>query len=240
MYIVFAAGLVLGCVSTAIAVPSLYDEAPMADAWVDKSDPSANHGLDTSLWIQGIYGGTVPERDSYLKFDLTSIPDSAQVQSAYLGVWYYYDRSTGGFGAGDPDVVVKHVSDDSWTEGGITYNNQPSLSAVSKRFVDIVYLPEGTGDGYYVEWDLLAPTGGDPDVYSWQSDLLADLVDDRVSFVIDPLHTDLNNSALFYSREGTYAPYLRIEYTIIPAPSAFVLSGIGLGLVSWLRKRKTV
>jgi hypothetical protein len=57
MYILFAAGLVLGCASTAIAVPSLYDEAPVADAVVVKDTPDDNYGTDTSLGIAGVYGG---------------------------------------------------------------------------------------------------------------------------------------------------------------------------------------
>jgi len=168
---------------------------------------------------------------SYLKFDLSSIPfDDAVIISAELGI-YFYEKNTGGIGWIAPEVSLHRVSDDTWTEGGINYNNQPSPGSISYPFVDILQ-PQQPG---YLTWNLLL-TNPDPELYSWKSDYPSDLLDNYVSFLIQPAELDKNQWAKFWSEENTYQPYLKITY--IPEPATVAL--LGLGALSLLRRKRSV
>ena len=83
-----------------------------ADARVDSSAPTTNYAT-TTLRVDGS-----PDVRSYLKFDASSLKGT--VQSATLRIWATSAQSLG--------FDVYAVGDSSWTEGGVTYANQPSSS----------------------------------------------------------------------------------------------------------------
>ena len=235
LIILCAMTLVFGWTTSGVAVP--YDQSPIADAMVNSSNPTANYGFIDTLWVQGSSLPLGSKMMSYLKFDLSSIsipaiPDSAiTFISAELGI-YFYERNGGGMNTIVPEVSLHRVSNDTWTEGGINYNNQPSPGDISYPFVDILQ-PELPG---YLIWDLLL-TSINPNTYSWPSLNNPDLedTDNYVSFLIQPAELDKNNYAKFWSKEGTYQPYLKIEY--IPEPATIAL--LGLGALSLLRRKRT-
>jgi hypothetical protein len=104
-----------------LATPSyLY---PSDDAYVDSHDPTANFGIAPMLATDISHG--YQTRRSYLKFSFSSIPATAIVTKATLYL-YYYDTVVIG-GGGSPDLQVCGVDDDTWTEGTITWKNQPSF-----------------------------------------------------------------------------------------------------------------
>ncbi|WP_164821502.1 polysaccharide lyase family 8 super-sandwich domain-containing protein [Paenibacillus koleovorans] len=70
-----------------------------------KSDPAAGYN-----------------RESYIKFDLASITGS--IQSAKIHV---YITSAGAIA---PNQIVELVSDNSWTENGISWNNKPAATGI--------------------------------------------------------------------------------------------------------------
>ena len=100
-----------------------YAVNPSADAHVrDGSYANTNFGLATSLVVKN-EPVTGYSRESYLKFDLSSLGING-CSSAKLKIYCTYaDANT--------PVQVYTVSDDSWSETGITWNNRPSTDTSS-------------------------------------------------------------------------------------------------------------
>lgn len=196
------------------------------------ADGSTNNYDFGWLFVQGdgAENLTSSVRTSLLKFDLSGIPDYAVIDSATFWILQFDDGS--GTEAAGSYVGVHYVSDDSWTEAGFT---DWSLLPAASNFIDE---QKNTVDPIYYSWNLLAP--GDSGDYweSWADDLEND--DDLLSLMLIAKYESKDNYALFYSSEylANYRPYLNIEYTIIPAPSAIILSGLGISLFGVLRKRK--
>ncbi|MBD1538167.1 Ig-like domain-containing protein [Arthrobacter sp. S13_S34] len=85
-----------------------------ADSWVAGGAAATNYGTSTSLSVDNS-----PVETTYLKFDLSAYAGRT-VESATLQL-----RSAGSGSIGKQNI--KLVTDDSWTESGITYNNRPAL-----------------------------------------------------------------------------------------------------------------
>jgi len=103
-------------VSATPQVSQVLTFAPSADAPVYQNDASTNFG---SWWKMRVRGtGSSAEALSFLKFTVTGV--SGTIQSVKLRVQTLSDSATGFY------CTAKAVSDTSWTEGGITYNNMPS------------------------------------------------------------------------------------------------------------------
>jgi len=112
--------------------------APTADAYVqDGTSANTNFGAATTLLVKNSTTGF--NRHTFLKFDLRAV---STVSSARL-------RLFGNFGAtsGTSPVTAHQVSDNSWTETGITWNNQPAIgTGVTTVSVGIT--------AQYWEWDV--------------------------------------------------------------------------------------
>ncbi|MDY6950393.1 MAG: DNRLRE domain-containing protein [Thermodesulfobacteriota bacterium] len=131
-------GLVLLLVLGLLVCPQL-KAAPVtvtaiADSYVYSDAPDTNYGSNTYLFAMGGnpdycgYGqtgdGNNPAARSYLKFDLGDIPDSATITSAQLDL----KHAAGTAYTMGGHWQVHYVSDDSWTEGDITWANRPLQS----------------------------------------------------------------------------------------------------------------
>ena len=88
-----------------------------ADSYVNSGATGTNYGAGTTLAVDNS-----PVEVAYLKFDLSPYAGRT-LQSATLELQSAANASTG-------KQNVKLVADDSWTEGGITYNNRPALGTV--------------------------------------------------------------------------------------------------------------
>jgi len=114
-----------------------------ADAWVDERNISVNYGNDSTLWVVD-YSFPSTAR-TYVHFNVSSIPSKATILEAVLKLFYFNHDD-----AGSPIIGVYKV-DNSWTESGITWSNQPNFSTLA---VDSVFLgpvvPPYPG---YVSWD---------------------------------------------------------------------------------------
>lgn len=212
------AALVVVCLSLpAAAVPTYMPE--MVDAVVD----SAGGTVTSQLSVQGYHGGIGSYgsiQRSYLMFDLSSIPDNATVIGAWFGM-VLDGINQGTYYSCDPSTGLYYVEDDTWTEDDIDWDNAPGASYGGDY--------QDTVDNQIYEWDILNGT-------DFQWDWMGDLVDDRISLMIDSQFEGVNNWAHFSN------PYLSIDYTTpcVPEPATITLCLIGLGSAGVAFRKKKI
>ena len=154
------------------------------DSYVREDTPGTNYGTDNQLQLKSADG---KDRYTYVKFTVSSI--SGSVDTALLKM---YSVDIG------QNATVKTVSDTSWTEGSITWNNHPTMG----NTLDSQYV----GNNQWVEFDVTTHITGNG------------------TFSIG-IEGDLNaNGKNFYSSDfsnGDYAPELNITYTAGNNPPSF-------------------
>lgn len=87
---------------------------PAADAYVYSLQPSVNYGANTALRTDGS-----PVLRSFLRFDVTGRAGATRV------VLRVYAETANNLG-----LDLRAVADTSWTESGLTYDNQPTVGPV--------------------------------------------------------------------------------------------------------------
>lgn len=112
---------------------------PVADAYVqDGTYANTNFGSVSTLLVkQDISSWT---RQAFLKFDASGI--TAPIQSATLRLFGMHNSGTSA-----PSVSVYSVSDNTWTEAGLTWNTKPALGG-GLSSVSVTTSPQ------YYEWDV--------------------------------------------------------------------------------------
>jgi hypothetical protein len=114
---------------------------PTADTYVrDGSTAGQNFGTDTVLAVKANSQSGL-NRHVFLKFDLSQVTSAS---SAKLRLYGNFTASSG-----TSPVTVHEEDTDSWTETGLTWNNQPAVGAA------LVSTQVGLGAKYW-EWDLTA------------------------------------------------------------------------------------
>jgi len=97
------------------------------DTRVEQLNPDTNYGGDLRMEVDTIRGDGRQERIvSYVKFDLSSVPSGATLTGATLRLMV----RTGGTEGTDYDVNVHSVPNSSWSEGTMTWNNQPGMGGI--------------------------------------------------------------------------------------------------------------
>src|SRR5512146_2063588 len=86
---------------------------PSADAYVSSAYPGTNYGTGTTLRVDGS-----PDVHSYLRFSVSGL-GGLPITKAVLKI-YANSGSTSG-------LAAESVSDNSWGETTVTYNNAPAL-----------------------------------------------------------------------------------------------------------------
>jgi hypothetical protein len=126
------------CIQSANANNSISIQ-PIADSYVDNSNPSLNYGqslfLYTHLYNESVAQASAgsstenkvgPIAQTWLKFDLSGIPSKATIYSAVLRM------HTSMWGTRSNNKVGVFVcQDNSWTESEISWNNAPKVSSNS-------------------------------------------------------------------------------------------------------------
>ncbi|QEH43022.1 polysaccharide lyase family 8 super-sandwich domain-containing protein [Chitinophaga sp. XS-30] len=126
--------------STPVYQPSLV--TAIADAYVrNGSYAGTNYGSVTSLVIKKDTEGYA--REVYLKFNITDIPSTTD--NVKLRLYVPYANT----GIAAVPWILQYVSNDSWTESGINWNNKP----IGTSAIDTV---TGRPAGNYAEWDVTA------------------------------------------------------------------------------------
>jgi hypothetical protein len=108
--------------------------------------PNSNHATnDEALWAAWTNGGNPSNKRFFIEFNMSSIPAGTTVDSAFLFIYHNPTANNhGGFhtGAGNSFFVRRVTS--TWTENGLTWNNQPSVT--SSNQVTVPATTSGTQD----------------------------------------------------------------------------------------------
>jgi len=164
---------------------------PTHDSWVEAEYPNDNHGSDTDLRVKS----DSRTRRSYVKFDLSSVPNGKTVTSVKLYLYCTYTDF-------NPSVqVYVHGTGDDWDESSITWYSAPAVGSL------ITSISVG-GTGRYYCWDI-TPYG--------QTEYSGDKVMCVVVKLLldDPTQNNPNLARYFTSKEYTGTaqdPYLEVTY----------------------------
>src|ERR1041385_1817674 len=125
--------LFIGCCISAKPVTITLQPGPSAgiDAVVESHVPTSNFGNSTEFasWTW-TFNSVVGSSNSLIKFDLSSIPTGATINSATLSLYYAYNTGSAGQ-AGANDCYLKEITS-PWTESTVNWNNQPTTTATNQ------------------------------------------------------------------------------------------------------------
>ncbi len=160
--------------------------SPVADAMVYEGSSGTNYGSSNELQNKGQSGYNTKD---YLKFDLSSL--SGTITSATLKLYNFYACTA-------VTISAMSVSDDSWTESGITWANRKATgSAQATTSVSAV--------GWY-QWNITSYAN-------------SELAGDKTLSICLSDETASNRFHKYYSKEGTYAPVLEITTSAGSTPT---------------------
>lgn len=160
--------------------PTSYTQGDIADAHV-RSGSYANSNFGSSTTIVVAQSANANNtRIAFLKFDISSLPNG--ITSAQLKL--YGSNSAAGY-SGTASVYA--VSDNSWTETGLTYDNQP---AIGTKLASATI----THKAAYVAWDITSYL---------QAQKLAGNTQVSLAVTMDNTSTSLDT---FNARENTADP----------------------------------
>jgi len=97
--------------------------ATSADTWVTAGSPDENRGTDAFMRVSS--DSSFPNR-SLMKFDISLIPAAARIESALLSIYYF--STVAGTPTGRTYNCYRTTTT-SWTEGAVTWNNQPATTS---------------------------------------------------------------------------------------------------------------
>jgi hypothetical protein len=110
----------------------------VADTGVDQKNPNTNTGTATTMLVASANSGN---QRSFVRFDLSSIPTTARVQSATLQL----TMSTAPAATRTYEVDRANAA---WTETGLTWNTMPTTSAATATAAS------GTVSGVNLTWNV--------------------------------------------------------------------------------------
>ncbi len=125
------------------------------DAMVQSNKATINEGRNDDLNVA--YDGELSplkKHQSFIKFDLTTVPKNAVIDSAFLSLFWNPTDSHGVFGNGHfdgvngsaPSQLVMDRVTKFWDEKNINWNNQPTISATNRVVVSHATYPGGTSN----------------------------------------------------------------------------------------------
>jgi hypothetical protein len=100
---------------TATPGPRTFTFTPVADSYVNASSPTANYGTQTQLRADGS-----PVVRGYLRFNVQNL--TGRITRVTLRIYANSAQNLG--------IELRSVTDNSWTETGINFNNAPAVGGV--------------------------------------------------------------------------------------------------------------
>jgi hypothetical protein len=166
---------------------------PFDDAYVRDDNADGNYGDLYNMYV-GRYLAVA--ENTFLKFNLTNIPNNATIQEAriYLWCWYTYSSTI---------VGVYPVNNDDWSEFTITWNNAPSFD-INATPLDSQVISLANTEYYF-------------DVKSFVVEQFAG--DKEASFALaapadSPQSRNLSFDAKEWPYDNAQHPYLEVVYTL--------------------------
>lgn len=106
------------------------------DAIVSKLVPDNNYSENANIhlyaWTQS---GKLNVLRVFMDFDLSSVPAEAQIDSAYLSLYFNKTSQYGSEHKGETSFKIQCITSD-WDESSITWNTQPSTTTSNEVLVD--------------------------------------------------------------------------------------------------------
>lgn len=104
------------------------------DAVLQSHNAAINYGTtsDFASWAW-TFNSTPGDSKSLIKFDLSSIPAGATVNSAYLSLYHAYNTASAGQ-SGTNECYLQKVTS-AWTENTVTWNTQPTVSTANQVLI---------------------------------------------------------------------------------------------------------
>lgn len=109
-----------------------------ADTYVYDGNPTGNYGAATELWVKDASPGA--DRISYVRFPVSGTVSSATLKLTVAGI--------GGESPGNRTVNVRELSDDTWSETGMTWNTR---AASSGTIIGTILNADTVGQTYTVD-----------------------------------------------------------------------------------------
>jgi hypothetical protein len=169
------------------------------DAALGSAAPDTNYGNHPDFMSNKFSAGAVR---SLVRFDFSSIPTDAIVNSVHASFYSYVSPSNGNHFIGKGESYLQKV-DAAWDEATVTWNNQPTSSTV-----DQVYLANAASTIQdYLNLDITATAAGMINDPATNHGYVLRLVDETTS----------NNKLIFGSSDNTNAdlhPKVVVEYSV--------------------------
>lgn len=138
-----AGAIALQSPPAAQAAPTTF--TPIADTYVDNGSPATNFGTSSQFVVDN-----TPIRRSFLKFTVSGLTEAVSSAKLRIHVTSSGNSSNGG--------TWKSMTDTTWSETGVTYNNQPTIdgttlgtlgSVANSTWYEIDVTSYVTGNGTY-------------------------------------------------------------------------------------------
>jgi hypothetical protein len=165
--------LFAGCCLSAQPVTIILQPGPSAgmDAEVESHVPSSNFGTTPEFASWAWTFNSVPgNSNGLIKFDLSSIPTGATINSATLSLFYAYNTGSAGQ-AGANDCYLREITS-PWTESTVNWNNQPTTTTTNQ----VLLAASSTTSQSYPNIDVTAMTqdavNSPSSYYGWELSLI--------------------------------------------------------------------
>ncbi|MGO4885894.1 MAG: DNRLRE domain-containing protein [Bryobacteraceae bacterium] len=90
----------------------------IGDSWVSANQPTLNFGTQQTMTI-GATGGPAGLSNVFVQFDLSTVPEGAQINAAHLVLYVDMFQKAG--------TIQSYALAAPWNEATITFNNAPAL-----------------------------------------------------------------------------------------------------------------